>query len=233
MRGDSTAAARDPDRGAGRTRIFEGLSAISPRRSLPTLALCCGAGPIQARLELRLRARTRVRRSVPRPTPRSPVPLATAERYGLALYTTTQLQYLRAASHGARQARHVESLENLALARRFDGLWRSPLPIANSLYKCHVEAHVPSVTNLEVLARPPIGSRDHLPATARPWRTLWNAGQSVLQIEDSPTVATVVDRLAQEYAEAAAPFATTRATSRRHIRRGRHLRGSPRATAGT
>lgn len=39
----------------------------------------------------------------------------------------------------------------------------------------------------------------HLPPTARPWRTLWSAGQSVQLITDIPPVADLVDRLATEY----------------------------------
>lgn len=43
---------------------------------------------------------------------------------------------------------------------------------------------------------------DHLPATARPWKTLWSAGQGIDLIDDVPAVADLVDRLRAEYVQA-------------------------------
>jgi len=45
-------------------------------------------------------------------------------------------------------------------------------------------------------------SREHLPAGASPWKTIWSAGQAVDLIEDIPSVAEVVDRLHAEYRRA-------------------------------
>jgi nitronate monooxygenase len=43
---------------------------------------------------------------------------------------------------------------------------------------------------------------DHLPANVRPWRDVWSAGQGVELIDDIPTVAELVRRLQEQYAEA-------------------------------
>jgi nitronate monooxygenase len=43
---------------------------------------------------------------------------------------------------------------------------------------------------------------DHLPEGAKPWKTLWSAGQGIDLIHDIPTVAALVRRLRAEYAEA-------------------------------
>jgi nitronate monooxygenase len=45
---------------------------------------------------------------------------------------------------------------------------------------------------------------DHLPPTARPWRTVWSAGQGVDLIDDAPPVSTLVARLRAEYVAACA-----------------------------
>ena len=42
-------------------------------------------------------------------------------------------------------------------------------------------------------------SYEHLPATVRPWKNLWSAGQGIDLIEDIPTVAELVSRLRREY----------------------------------
>lgn len=43
---------------------------------------------------------------------------------------------------------------------------------------------------------------DHLPEGAKPWKTLWSAGQGIDLIHDIPRVADLVVRLKREYAEA-------------------------------
>jgi nitronate monooxygenase len=43
---------------------------------------------------------------------------------------------------------------------------------------------------------------DHLPPTARPWKTIWSAGQGIDLIDDLPTVAELVARLRAEYVAA-------------------------------
>ena len=43
---------------------------------------------------------------------------------------------------------------------------------------------------------------DHLPESAKPWKTLWSAGQGIDLIDDIPTVADLVAKLKREYAEA-------------------------------
>jgi nitronate monooxygenase len=43
---------------------------------------------------------------------------------------------------------------------------------------------------------------DHLPPTARPWKTLWSAGQGIDLIDDVLPVAELVDRLRAEYVQA-------------------------------
>jgi nitronate monooxygenase len=48
------------------------------------------------------------------------------------------------------------------------------------------------------------GRYDHLPREARPWRTVWSAGQGVELIDDIPTVSELVRRLRQEYVAACA-----------------------------
>jgi len=45
---------------------------------------------------------------------------------------------------------------------------------------------------------------DHLPEGVRPWKNLWSAGQGIDLINDIPTVAELVRRLRQEYADACA-----------------------------
>jgi nitronate monooxygenase len=45
-------------------------------------------------------------------------------------------------------------------------------------------------------------SYDHLPPTARPWKTVWSAGQGVDLIDDAPPVSTLVARLREEYVAA-------------------------------
>lgn len=51
----------------------------------------------------------------------------------------------------------------------------------------------------ENLPQPDGRSRSILPEGVRPWRTLWSAGHSVGLIEDTPSVAEVVERLAKEF----------------------------------
>lgn len=50
----------------------------------------------------------------------------------------------------------------------------------------------------------PVAARkyEHLPPGARPWRTLWSAGQGIDLIGDVPSVAELVRRLRQEYVAA-------------------------------
>lgn len=43
---------------------------------------------------------------------------------------------------------------------------------------------------------------EHLPPAARPWRTLWSAGQGIDLIDDAPSVAELVQRLRREYVAA-------------------------------
>lgn len=45
-------------------------------------------------------------------------------------------------------------------------------------------------------------SYEHLPETARPWRDIWSAGQSIDLIGDVPSVAELCDRLRREYVAA-------------------------------
>jgi len=49
---------------------------------------------------------------------------------------------------------------------------------------------------------------DHLPAGAKPWKTVWSAGQGIGLIDDIPSVAELVARLREQYRAAAAiaPF---------------------------
>jgi nitronate monooxygenase len=49
----------------------------------------------------------------------------------------------------------------------------------------------------------------HLPATVKPWRNLWSAGQGVELIDDVPSVVALISRLRSEYLTACAipPFA--------------------------
>jgi nitronate monooxygenase len=75
-----------------------------------------------------------------------------------------------------------------------------------------IPAHwlAPSLTrnNLDPANLPPkLGPRQGavLPDTVRPWRDLWSGGHSTGLIADAPSVATVVDRLAEEFAAARAP----------------------------
>jgi nitronate monooxygenase len=50
---------------------------------------------------------------------------------------------------------------------------------------------------------PAAGRRyEHLPAAARPWRTVWSAGQGIDLIEDVPSVGELVQRLRAEYVAA-------------------------------
>jgi nitronate monooxygenase len=50
----------------------------------------------------------------------------------------------------------------------------------------------------------PVAARryEHLPPGARPWRTVWSAGQGIDLINDIPSVADLVQRLRKEYAVA-------------------------------
>lgn len=60
-------------------------------------------------------------------------------------------------------------------------------------------------TGLDPDALPlPTGARryEHLPPAARPWRTIWSAGQGIDLIRDVPSVAELVRRLREEYAAA-------------------------------
>jgi nitronate monooxygenase len=43
---------------------------------------------------------------------------------------------------------------------------------------------------------------DHLPESAKPWKTLWSAGQGIDLIDDIPAVADLVARLKREYVQA-------------------------------
>lgn len=58
---------------------------------------------------------------------------------------------------------------------------------------------------LDPLALPtPVARRsyEHLPASARPWRTVWSAGQGIDLIRDVPSVGELVQRLRSEYVAA-------------------------------
>lgn len=61
----------------------------------------------------------------------------------------------------------------------------------------------------ENLVAPEGRSTDHLPPGKTPWRDIWSAGQGVGLISDIPTVAEIVNRLRQEYAQACAVPAMT------------------------
>jgi nitronate monooxygenase len=45
---------------------------------------------------------------------------------------------------------------------------------------------------------------DHLPEEAKPWKTIWSAGQGIELIRDLPTAAELIDRLHHEYEQACA-----------------------------
>lgn len=75
-------------------------------------------------------------------------------------------------------------------------------------------AHVPANWIMESMRQvgldpaalpPPIKGADryaHLPEPARPWKSIWSAGQGIDLIHDIPTVAELVRRLRQEYVAA-------------------------------
>jgi nitronate monooxygenase len=48
----------------------------------------------------------------------------------------------------------------------------------------------------------PVGPGAELPPTAKPWKTVWSAGQGVDLITDVPSVAELVLRLRREYVAA-------------------------------
>jgi nitronate monooxygenase len=53
--------------------------------------------------------------------------------------------------------------------------------------------------DLETLPRPTKRGSDHLPEGAKPWKTVWSAGQGIGLIRDIPSVAELVRRLQVEY----------------------------------
>ncbi|KRA24669.1 2-nitropropane dioxygenase [Microbacterium sp. Root61] len=58
--------------------------------------------------------------------------------------------------------------------------------------------------DLGALPEPVQRGHDHLPEGVHPWRDLWSAGQGIELIDDIPSVAELVDRLAAEYLAACA-----------------------------
>lgn len=56
--------------------------------------------------------------------------------------------------------------------------------------------------DLATLPRPQRRSTEHLPPGAKPWTTLWSAGQGIGLIDDIPSVAELVTRLQAEYVAA-------------------------------
>lgn len=58
--------------------------------------------------------------------------------------------------------------------------------------------------DLDTMPRPTKRGTDHLPANAKPWKTVWSAGQGIGLIRDIPSVAELVARLQAEYVEACA-----------------------------
>jgi nitronate monooxygenase len=56
--------------------------------------------------------------------------------------------------------------------------------------------------DLERLPKPVKRGSDHLPPGAKPWKTVWSAGQGIGQIEDIPSVAELVRRLQSQYVAA-------------------------------
>lgn len=68
--------------------------------------------------------------------------------------------------------------------------------------------------DLDVLPQPAGRGHAHLPEGVAPWRDLWSAGQGIELIDDVPSVAEVVRRLAEEYLAACAIPDRTDATSR-------------------
>lgn len=53
--------------------------------------------------------------------------------------------------------------------------------------------------NLETMQAPAKRGTDHLPEHAKPWKTVWSAGQGIGLINDIPSVAELVQRLQEEY----------------------------------
>jgi nitronate monooxygenase len=58
--------------------------------------------------------------------------------------------------------------------------------------------------DLEKLPAPTKRGTDHLPPQAKPWKTVWSAGQGIGLIHDIPSVAELVHRLQAEYIAACA-----------------------------
>jgi nitronate monooxygenase len=53
--------------------------------------------------------------------------------------------------------------------------------------------------NLDTMQAPTKRGTDHLPEHAKPWKTVWSAGQGIGLIHDIPSVAELVQRLQAEY----------------------------------
>jgi nitronate monooxygenase len=58
--------------------------------------------------------------------------------------------------------------------------------------------------DLEKIPAPTKRGTDHLPSQAKPWKTVWSAGQGIGLINDIPSVAELVSRLQAEYVTACA-----------------------------
>ena len=70
----------------------------------------------------------------------------------------------------------------------------------NGMHAMWLKASIKSVgIDLATLPKPLQRGTDHLPSMAKPWKTLWSAGQGIGQIDDIPSVAELVRRLQSEY----------------------------------
>jgi nitronate monooxygenase len=67
--------------------------------------------------------------------------------------------------------------------------------------------------DLEKIAPPTKRGTDHLPPNAKPWKTVWSAGQGIGLINDIPSVAELVRRLQSEYIAACTTPDMVRAAS--------------------
>ena len=75
----------------------------------------------------------------------------------------------------------------------------------NGMPAMWLKASIKSVgIDLATLPKPLKRGTDHLPPAAKPWKTVWSAGQGIGQIHDIPSVAELVRRLQAEYVAACA-----------------------------
>ena len=73
----------------------------------------------------------------------------------------------------------------------------------NGMHAMWLKASIKSVgIDLATLPKPLKRGADHLPPGAKPWKTLWSAGQGIGLINDIPAVAELVRRLQAEYVAA-------------------------------